>query len=168
MCPPVNHGASLWWCGDSVQATPCENVSVGHFVSYTGGSVLGLPPVTTSSLSPSAQVIATSSSGGSATAASPSPTSAKAEVSSKADDSNVTTATAIGAGVGVPLGVAAVGLIAFLFWRESGRRRTVKPKRMNLRDDSYEQRFSEVPNVEERMAELSGPHGVRELGHERM
>ena len=141
MCPPINHGASLWWCGDSSKDTPCQNVSEGSgkLVNYTGGPVLGLPPITSVKAAASntrGSSAAAATNGGSSTSPTPSP--------SPAPKSNDHTATAIGAGVGVPLGIAALGFLAFLFWKASQQRKTSKARDLNAQNEFHQDKSAEV------------------------
>ena len=164
MCPPINHGASAWWCGDSLQATPCQNISSGHFVSYTGGSVLGFPPLTAfaSAQTPGATI----AHGISPATATETPTSqpSAAGLAAPSSNHNGNTAIAIGVGVGVPLGVAAIGLLGFLFWRES-RRRPTRGRTPGLNSQSvvYGDSSPRFLHEGEWRGELQDSQAVREL-----
>ncbi|KAM0804983.1 hypothetical protein BDR22DRAFT_817482 [Usnea florida] len=120
----------------------------------SGGSFLGFPPVTSSPSAPTAvpsNLAATTSSAGplskaiSVLASSPADVSTDSAVSTSVPSSppankptalavsaqtkerSATLPTALGVGIGVPLGIAAVGLLGFLFWKEIARQRKSEP-----------------------------------------
>ena len=77
--------------------------------------------------------------------------------------------TALGAGLGVPLGVAAVGFLAFLYWRVRQQRRTIGHTRNRISRQGLEMR----EQTDGRNGELDGigirremPAGNSSLYHE--
>ena len=128
MCPPINNGPSLWWCGDSSKETPCQNITDGRFVNYTGASVLGFPPLT------SLQDVVTMAGPSSTTVITSGPTSTSSTLSTPSSPANLPkgndnhTRTTVGVAVGVPLGVAALGFLAFLGWRIARQQRRGSPQ----------------------------------------
>lgn len=176
MCPPTNHGASPWWCGNSTAATPCQDIgnSTGEFVTYTGGTVLGLPPVTSSSLSTSATAADARTTPNSNSPAITSAVSSEQTTSAQAGASTASSinkpslqtrpnyATAVGAGIGVPLGIAAMGCLAFFFWREGRRNHLLEPPQIDAGiypASKVAKRFSD------RRGELPGSQALGELDH---
>ena len=154
MCPPINHGASQWWCGDSGEAIPCQNVSVGHLVDFTGGPVLGFPPITSSASVEGSTTTSPQGSGATSSSRS-SPGLVASPTSSQAPQQSSKTPIAIGAGIGAPLGLAAIGLLAFLFWRESRGTRAVNSRAL-----------PDVPNSRpRRLRELLGSEAAWEADH---
>lgn len=153
-CPPVNNANEGWWCGNSGETTPCQPGIHASFVPYTTGYILGFPPLITptSALTkdPSNLVITGSSVGPSSktstiSTSSPMDTSTGPFVPTRTQEQSTrlptdppipaqtqahstSLPTAIGVGIGVPLGIATIGLLAFLFWKESVRQRRSKPR----------------------------------------
>ena len=48
MCPTINNEPQQWWCGVNEMEEACQSVTDAHFNFYTGGSILGFPPLTSS------------------------------------------------------------------------------------------------------------------------
>ena len=167
MCPPINHGPSTWWCGDSGAATPCQDVKVGRFVNYTGGVVLGFPAYTSSASSQiagttSIRILGDSSSVSATVASTLSATTAPA--SSQTSHQNSHIALAIGVGTGVPLGVSALGLLSFLFWRETKRTKvTRKADGQRSRDDGHKDDSSQCRAKKGNIGELPNSQMTAEL-----
>jgi len=138
---------------------------VGRLADYSGASALGFPPVTAP---PYAQAAVATSTGGSA-GTSPTSTTGSSVPSNTPGSSHQDnkTPTAIGAGIGVPLGVAAIGLLAFLFWRESRRRGTTKPRGFDSQDHAHVDHSATVlhPSGGRRMGELPSSQTAWELDH---
>jgi len=61
----------------------------------------------------------------------------------------------MGAGIGVPLGVAALGLLGFLFWREARRNSIRKPQVLKVGDGSSRDEASAEADGQARIGELS-------------
>ena len=168
ICPPTNHGASDWWCGNSTEATPCQNASnsVGRFETYTGGIVLGLPPITSSSApTPPATTNAQATPAPSLLTASPHPVASNKPSQSPtvSQSRGENYSTAIGVGIGVPLGVAVIGCLAFLLWREQRRNHFRKPVKLAAGlDPSLD--LAAASNIERR-EELPNSQIPRELDH---
>lgn len=49
MCPPNTPGIGQWWCGVDEDQNACQSGDGGHFGTYPSGSILGFPPITSSS-----------------------------------------------------------------------------------------------------------------------
>lgn len=54
-CPP-QIDPTQWWCGVNEQEVACQSVTDGHFNLYTPGSILGFPPLTSSTSAATATV----------------------------------------------------------------------------------------------------------------
>lgn len=135
MCPNSGpYDNRTWWCGTS-NATPCattdlETSPLASFIQIVPGTLLGLAPLTPSTRAQSAATSTAVPVSTSNSAANPTSTASAIAIGAKSSQtprSTAATATAIGAGVGVPLGLAVVGLLGFLFWRESRRKERVAP-----------------------------------------
>ena len=152
-CPPVNGGIE-WWCGNETETTACQIGISASFISYTPGSILGFPPLTSSpsaitknvddpvtttfSAEPNSGAISVSTSSSSYTSASPSlcAQNPKQSISLPTDPSmpastqkhSTSLPTAMGAGIGIPLGIAILGLLGFLFWKKAVRQRKSRPQ----------------------------------------
>ena len=147
LCPSLNNGPIQWWCGNESKITACQDGTDAYFNNYTKGSILGFPPVTSSSSAgtklssdivtttfsaqPISNTISVLVSPPSKTSTDPSlPTQTQGPSKTSTDPSlptqtqghSASSPTAIGAGVGVPLGIAFLGL-GFLFWKQVGRQR---------------------------------------------
>ena len=170
MCPPINHGPSSWWCGDSGNAVPCQNVTVGvgRLVNYTGGVVLGFPAYTSSAAGQTAG--ATSFPGPSdasslSTIRLPTSSAAVASPSPQTSHEERLIALAIGVGIGVPLGVAALGFLSFLFWRET-KSKDEKGKARDLRSANiHRHRTFQSLDSGRRIGELPSSQMACELDH---
>ena len=153
-CPPIDNGAIQWWCGNSSDTTPCQIGVNASFVSYIDGTILGLPPVTSSPSTATKDfsniVTTTFSAGGipeattvtasslaktftdNLVSAQPTAQSSRRPTNPPAptqtQDSAANLPTAIGVGISVPLGIATIGLLGFLFWKEAARQRRSKPR----------------------------------------
>ncbi|KAK0516027.1 hypothetical protein JMJ35_002061 [Cladonia borealis] len=137
-CPGINSGPRFNWCGDTNKVDACQseaNISntQSSFPTFTTVSILGFPPLTLTSSSPIASpatiqnsiTVATQValvSGTTMTQFSTMAASTMASRPSQHPDQETKQASAIGAGIGVPLGVAAIGFLGLLFWRETKRR----------------------------------------------
>ena len=49
-------------------------------------------------------------------------------MSAQTEERSATLPTALGVGIGVPLGIATIGLLGFLFWKEIARQRKSEPQ----------------------------------------
>ncbi len=103
-----------------------------------GASILGFPPITSTSSSPVAAPATvqalTTISGNPMTLLSTMSASTTSSRPSQHPNQATQEASAIGAGIGVPLGVAAIGLLGLLFWREKKRR--IMNKHQSLSSDN--------------------------------
>ncbi len=189
MCPgggPSNN--QTWWCGDG---TVCEGSSSASFIQYTSGSILGFPTIATISTqlatttqpqsaatsvartnSPSASnsipasILSASSQESLANPVSAAGTHTASSESSQTPHPAASMATGIGAGVGVPLGIAVVGLIGFLFWKEARRKDKVKPRHPALRNDVSSRDWTSAELHDERwITEMSDHQVPWELDH---
>ena len=133
LCPGLNNGPIQWWCGDESETTACRNGIDAYFLNYTKGSILGFPPITSYSSAGTtvfSDIVTTTFSAGPTSnptivlASSPSKTSAAPSTPSQKQGHSASLPTAIGVGVAVPLGIAALGFLGFLFWKEVGRRQS--------------------------------------------
>ncbi|KAI9873290.1 MAG: hypothetical protein M1830_000579 [Pleopsidium flavum] len=133
-CPRSTAQGLSWWCGHE-ELQPCQS-SNGHFVNYLSGAIRVRASTTTTLSSPinSASEYGPAS-GVAATNVSTPPDRASAtsyHAANRSDNNSTASpvpsstgsshiATAIGFGVGVPLGIAALGFLGFLFYRERWR-----------------------------------------------
>ena len=189
-CPPLNNGIIQWWCGNESETTACQTGINAYFPDYTSGSILGFPPVrpspsaatryssyivpTTISAGAGSNVITVSGSSSAKPATKPLvsaqivgqstglPTGSS--VPAQAQEHSASLPTAIGAGIGVPLGIATIGILGFLFWKEAVRQRrsnlqTLRQETMRGNEDS-----SPATAIEEPRAEFPDTPLPRELG----
>ena len=118
-CPPKHlHDPVQWWCGNHQSGTlTCEVGPGSRFVNWTMATITTqiplLPQQATST------PILTSTSTPDATSPTTTPNISTADSSDKSHK-----AAAIGAGIGAPLGIAVVGFLVYLFWRERRHNRT--------------------------------------------
>ena len=133
LCPGLNNGPIQWWCGNESKTTACRDGVDAYFLNYTKGSVLGFPPVTSFSSAGTnffTDIVTTTfsaqptSDSTSVLVSSPSKTSTDSSLPTQTQGRSTSLPTAIGAGVGVPLGIASLGLLGFLIWKQVGRQRT--------------------------------------------
>ncbi|MCJ1457383.1 hypothetical protein MMC28_007751 [Mycoblastus sanguinarius] len=157
MCPPPTIGAfASWWCGNETILAPCQTAITGSasFVGHTAGSVLGVAPLTPVSTTQAITTTVGVSSVSASVTSSPGPTtipptlcstvSTTAPNLSQAPHQASQTATAVGAGIGVPLGIAVMGLLGFLFWRELRWKEMARSPKSDWVNSSSEPR--EVPD----------------------
>ena len=153
-CPGINNGPGFTWCGDENKVLACQSaVNVSNtqsaFPTSTLATILGFPPITSTSLSPVAapatvqdsNTVATQIAlvpGTPVTLSSTMAASPTASRPSQHPNQATQQASAIGAGIGVPLGVAAIGFLGLLFWRESKRRVMNKPQSPSPGNDDAE------------------------------
>lgn len=152
-CPPVN-GGTEWWCGNETETTACQIGINASFISYTSGSILGFPPLTSSPSAITQSIddpvtttfsvetdsgeisVSTSSSSYTSTSPSLSAQNPKQSISLPTDPSmpastqkhSTSLPTAMGAGIGIPLGMAILGFLGFLFWKNAVRQRKSRPQ----------------------------------------
>ena len=139
------------WCGNESETAACQTGIDAYFFDYKTGSVLGIPPVTSSSstatqtttFSAGPTLKSTSVQASSLTQTSTNsavPTQAQKQSTNQPTDSpaptqnqehSASTPTAIGIGIGVPLGIAAIGFLSLLLWKEGRRQRTSKSRIQN-------------------------------------
>ena len=109
-----------WWVGDSGSVTPCESGERASFTTWPSAKIgkviqrtkaLSTSASTTAAATPS--VVDVPSIALSTTKASATATNQPRQSS----DGSSRLPVALGAGIGIPLGVAAVGFLAFLFWK---------------------------------------------------
>ena len=136
-CP----GKSWYFCDDQL-STKCDNGSTEfQAYNYTKAIFLGTPPIS------STEHIATANSH-ILTSSTEQITTANASVTKSAASITLTNqptcteiihqsslpATAIGVGLGVPFGIAAIGFLVFLFWRDARRKNARGPKQDTSQD----------------------------------
>ena len=140
----MNASDFQWWCGDYSDTLPCHTGVHGTLVSYTSGSALGIASTqstaTKTSTQPStlsAYSLAVTDTG----AATPAPTqrasnslpaatnlaSTNAAASTQNQSRSNGLPVALGTGIGVPLGIVAIGLVGFLFFRQAKLRDNREP-----------------------------------------
>ena len=133
LCPSLNNGPIQWWCGNESKTTACRDGIDAYFLNYTKGSILGFPPVTSSSSAGTklaSDIVTTTfsakptSNPTSVLVSSPSKTSTDLSLPTQTQGHSGSLPTAIGVGVGVPLGIASLSFLGFLFWKQVGRQRT--------------------------------------------
>ena len=133
LCPSLNGGPIQWWCGNEDETTACRSGIDAYFLDYTKGTILGFAPLTSSSSAGtkiSSDIMTTIFSAGSTSnpanlvTSSPSKTSTSLSMPSQTQRHSTSLPTAVGVGVGVPLGIASLGFLGFLFWKQVGRQRT--------------------------------------------
>lgn len=156
-CPPaeLHNGTGAWWCGNERDILACQLGISASFIIYTSGSILGFPPVTLSSsaltkipsnvaattlsLAPNLKATTVSAS---SSANLPVPAQTQEQSTNLPTDSAApaqtqqhsnSLPTAIGVGIGVPLGLATIGFLGFIFWREAVRQRKSKPRILGQR-----------------------------------
>ena len=191
-CPPVNNGIQ-WWCGNETETTACQGGIHASFPSYTSGHVLGFPPLTPSSSTPtksSNNVVTTASSasvgptsqliyilasspvntstGPSAPAqtqeqSAPTPTGSPTPGPTQNHSTSLPTAIGVGIGIGAPLGSAVIGLFGFLFWREKMRQRKPKPRIASQRPVPEDEDRSVVIFMDGRWPDLPDDQLPREI-----
>ena len=171
-----------WWCGNNSETTPCQTGINASFVSYTGGYILGFPPVTYSpsvpTKSPSNLVTTTFSveTSSKSTIVPESPlanTSTGPPVPAQTQEHSTSPLIAIGVGIGIPLGIAAIGFLVFLFWKEALRQRRSKPRILSqdiglnsgghFAATAIEGQWTELPDAQ-LPRELYGRGGTEPLG----
>ena len=124
MSPPPNYETALWWCGDNKNETPCQTASkaLGTLQGLTGGSILGVASMPSSTSTATSSIASIPSSPPKPTSTLPlSVITTTAQPASCTPETNWT--LALGAGIGVPLGIAIIGFISFLVWKESRMRK---------------------------------------------
>ena len=140
LCPGVNNGPIQWWCGNETETTACRDGKDAYFLNYTKGSILGFPPVTSSSSAGTkllTDIMTTTffakptSESTSALVSSLPKTSTAPSSPTQTHGQSASLPTAIGAGVGVPLGIASLGFLGFLFWKQVGRQRTSRSQALS-------------------------------------
>ena len=150
-CPSINNESTQWWCGVNELEEACQSVTNAHFNSYTGGSILGFPPLTSSTLAAITTSIDPATTAFSAepiyktitvspSSSFPVERSTNPPLSAQTQEHSIGLSTdsstiphtqehstslpiAIGVGIGVPLMITAIGFLGFLCWKEAGRHR---------------------------------------------
>ena len=130
-CTPVNNGPVNWWCGNESKTPACHAGPDALFPSYPSGSILGFPPLTPSSSALITTSSITVTTAAPVTTASPAKTSTDPSVPVQTQKHSASLPTALGVGLGVPLGIATIGFLGFLFWKEAVRRRRSKPRTLS-------------------------------------
>ena len=176
LCPGLNNGPIQWWCGDESETTACRNGIDAYFLNYTKGSVLGFPPVTSSSsasIQISSELVTTTFSAKSASnptsvlTSSPSKTLTETSMPTQTQGHSNSLPTAIGLGVGVPLGIACLGFLGFLFWKKVGGRQRTSQSRVLRKGPSLgtdDQSTTTAATRGGQWTELPGIQLPRELG----
>lgn len=187
-CPPVNGGVE-WWCGNETETTACQIGINASFVSYTRGTILGFPPLTSSpsaftktlgdpvttifSVQPSSGAISVSMSSSSFTSTS-SALSAQNQkqsislptdppVSASTQKHSTSLPTAIGVGIGIPLGIIAIGFLSFLFWKEAVLQRKSKSQILRQKIGSKNDGQVGAATLDSPRTELHDIQPLREL-----
>ncbi len=189
-CPNKNNESANWWCGTEPGSEACQSGAVGHFVVYTPASILGFPPVTsstsavttsqaaliatTSFAEPSSKVVTTPASSPAKTSTDPPfPTRTQASTTSSRTDypapaqtqkSSASLPIAIGVGVGIPLGVLIIGFLALSFWKEVVRQRASKSRKLSQEPALVNRDQSITAIINEPRTELADTQLPRELG----
>ena len=191
-CPPVNNGMQ-WWCGNETETTACQGGIHASFPDYTSGHVLGFPPLTPSSSTPtrSSNDVMTTASSASAVPSSqsiyipasspvntstglsapaqtqeqsaPTPTGSPTPGPTQNHSTSLPTAIGVGIGIGVPLGSAVSGLFGFLYWRETMRHCKPKPRIPSQRPIPEKEYRSVATFMDGRWPELPDAQLPREL-----
>ena len=174
--PLVNQdvSANLWmrpnvdsfWCGTD-DATVCQNQSGARasLIPYPGGgSILGLASVSSTQTNTMTAGIDTLFTGITSPASRGISASAIA-TPSQPPQRTVRTATAIGACIDVPLGIAVVGLIGSIFWKESRRRGMERPTKLKPGNKSSESAINQDSHGGGESRELADAQVPWELDH---
>ncbi|KAM0804210.1 hypothetical protein BDR22DRAFT_837375 [Usnea florida] len=130
-CAPVNNEPVQWWCGNETKIPACHAGIDALFPSYPSGSILGFPPLTPSSSAPITTSSITVITAAPVTTASTAKIATDPSVPVQTQKNPASLPTALGVGIGVPLGIATIGFLGFLFWREAARRRRSKPRTLS-------------------------------------
>ena len=175
LCPSLNNGPVQWWCGNESETTPCRNGVDAYFLNFTKGAVLGFPPITSSSSAGTkifSDIVTTTfsaeptSNPASVLASSPSKTSTDPSMPTQTQGHSASLPTAVGVGIGVPLGIACLGFLGFLFWKQVGRQRSCTSQSRVLREGPT-LAIGDQPAtaaIREQWSELPGIQSPRELG----
>ena len=153
-----------WWAGDEQETTPCKSgksatftiwpsANVGKVIKSGGSSSSVLS--TTGSSSPLAR---------STLSVSTTTSIVETSVATRSGTANTETnenklPTALGAGLGIPLGIAAVGFLAFLYWRVRQQKTTIGQSRHRISRQQLEMR----EHTDVRNRELDGIEIRREM-----
>lgn len=173
LCPSLNNGPIQWWCGNESKTTACQNGIDAYFFNYTKGAVLGFPPVTSSSTAGNkifSDVVTTTFSAqptpkpASVVASSPSKASPDPSVPTQTQGHSTSLPIAVGAGVGVPLGIASLGFLGFLFWKQVGRQRTSQSRVLREEPTRKTDDQSTTAAIRGQWTELPAIQSPRELG----
>lgn len=132
-CPGTAGSSDYWWCGGRT-ATACQTGIDASTFDINGGSLQTILTELNTVSSTSLTTTSTSSTTASITSSpasiigSPPITitataTAAVAVANGGSNKSSNTSVAIGAGVGIPLGIAALGFLGFLIWREQKLRK---------------------------------------------
>lgn len=177
-CHETTGNGVYWWCGQKT-ATACHTGKGAMTFGVAGGALQTIVPEpgaasSTSLTTSSPSNTATSATSSSASLVGSAPLTITATATSTVEnnggsDKSNKTPVAIGAGVGIPLGIAALGFLGFLIWREKNLRKQhggeeVTPSRTQLEYSPTSgattmQQRSPVPPY----GELTGDTAEREL-----
>lgn len=164
-CPsPLGGNSGFWWCGDRT-GTPCQTGKGGQTFGVSWGKLMTILPISQSS---SSTYLSPTTSATGIIKNSPSLVVSQSVITVSAapspgtisKDSNSKTPIAIEASVGIALGIAALGLLAFLLWREQNLRRE-RQQVNSFVPTPQESRYRESPLAPYR--ELGGNPGGSEL-----
>ena len=119
-----------YYCNLSL-SSPCQS-STG-LVHYTKATILGAPPIpsTKNTITPSSPIVTTFTSVTEPTA---SVTLTNQPTCTDIVHQPSLPLTAIGVGLGIPFGIAAIGFLIFLFWRDARRKNARGPKQDTSQD----------------------------------
>ena len=125
-CP----GRANYYCNLRL-SSPCQ--SGKGLVNYTHAEILGAPPIssTRNVITPSSPIVTTFTSFTEPTA---SVTLTNQPTCTDIIHQSSLPATAIGVGLGVPFGIAAIGFLIFLFWRDARSKKSRRQKQDTLGD----------------------------------
>ena len=133
---------SPWVYCDQSLPSPCQSGPAGlETYTYTRARFLGTPPIPSSegvtTLNPSILTSSTSvmELSTSVTESTASSTLAHSPTCTNILHQSSESATAIGVGLGLPFGIAAVGFLVFLFWRDTRKKGLRRPKQYISRDE---------------------------------
>lgn len=118
----------LFYC-DHDLSSQCETGGAG-FEDYTSAEILGTPPISSTEHAVTANPCILSATGSAASS-----TLAQSPKCTQIIHKSSPPATAIGVGLGVPLGIAATGLLVFLFRRDARRKGPRGAKKQDISGD---------------------------------
>lgn len=115
-----------WVYCDLSLSSPCQSGTTG-LVNYTSAKLLGAPLISSTKnvITPSSPIVTTFTSVTESTA---SVTLTNQPTCTDIVHQSSLPATAIGVGLGIPFGIAAIGFLIFLFWRDARRKNARGPK----------------------------------------